>query len=251
MVKAIQRMEKLAEKLKSYKDAQCLLGLGSMSQVRRADNYSDMDFFLIVKEGSKQAFLDDLKWLSVRPLVYIFRNTLDGYKVLFDDGVFAEFAVFTEKEIIEAQFTKGIVYYKTNDFDVSLVTPKNMPKQNVIDRNHHLNEALTNIYIGLNRLQRGEVSSATTFIQNHAFNNILRLFDGIFKQIDDYFDPYVYERRIEFKYTEARDLLPKFRQGYDKNKESALEMIQFLAKNYEINAYLLGKINELLEYWDK
>jgi hypothetical protein len=28
-------------------------------------------------------------------------------------------------------------------------------------------------------------------------------------------------------------------------------MIQFLAKNYEINAYLLEKINELLEYWDK
>lgn len=246
MVKAIQRMEKLAEKLKSYKDCQCLLGLGSMSQVRRADNYSDMDFFLIVKEGSKQSFLEDLKWLSVRPLVYIFKNTMDGYKVLFDDGVFAEFAVFTEKEIVDAHFTRGIVYYKTNDFDVSLVIPNNMPKKKVIDKNYHLNEALTNIYIGLNRLHRGEISSATTFIQNHAFDNILRLFDNIFKKLDDYFDPYVYERRIEFKYTEAADLLPKFRQGYDKNKESAHEMMKFLVENFEINPYLLDKINELL-----
>lgn len=123
-----------------------------MFQVRCVDNYLDMDFFLIVKEGFKQLFLEDLKWLSVRLFVYIFRNILDGYKVLFDDGVFVEFVIFIEKEIVDVYFIKGIVYYKINDFDVLFVVLNNMLKKKVIDKNYYLNEVLINIYIGLNRL---------------------------------------------------------------------------------------------------
>lgn len=246
MNKSIQRMEKLAEKLKNYKDAKCLLGLGSMSQVKRADAYSDMDFFLIVKDGSKDTFINDLKWLAVQPIIYSFKNSNDGYKVMYQDGVYAEFAVFTEKEIVDAHFTKGIIYYKTNDFDVTLVNPNHSPKKRVVDIHFNVNEALTNIYVGLLRLKRGEVSNASTFIQVYAYNLILPLFESIFKKDDLFEDPYQFERRIEFRFKESVSLLKDFRQGYLKNVESAQAMLDFLDKHFDVNESFVSQIRQLI-----
>jgi len=246
MNKSIQRMEKLAEKLKTYKDAKCLLGLGSMAQIKRADAYSDMDFFLIVKDGSKSLFMNDLKWLDVEPIIYSFKNSNDGYKVMYQDGVYAEFAIFTEKEIIDAHFTRGIIYYKTNDFDVTLVNPNHSPKKRIIDINYNVNEALTNIYVGLLRLKRGETSSASTFIQVYAYNLILPLFESLFKKDDPFEDPYQFERRIEFRFKETANLLSNFRQGYHKNIESAQAMLDFLDKNFDVNERFIDQIRLLI-----
>ena len=56
----------------------------------RIDIYSDLDFFAIVEEGYKQAYIDSLEWLGdVHPIAYQFRNTVDGYKLLFADGIFS------------------------------------------------------------------------------------------------------------------------------------------------------------------
>ncbi|PKK87575.1 MAG: hypothetical protein CVV63_00580, partial [Tenericutes bacterium HGW-Tenericutes-8] len=76
----------------------CLLGLGSMSELSRMDAYSDMDFFLIVEDGFKEAYINDLSWFG-KDIVFSFQNTKDGHKVLFADGVFAEFAVFIKSEM--------------------------------------------------------------------------------------------------------------------------------------------------------
>ena len=246
MLKPIMRMEILSNNLKKYKDVQCLLGLGSMSQIRRADAYSDMDFFLIVKNGTKKAFMDDLNWLAVKPIVYQFRNSLDGYKILYEDGVYAEFAIFTEEEIVSATFTKGVIYYKSNDFDPTLVNPNHAPKPKKVDIEFNVNEALTNLYIGLLRLKRGEISSSTTFIQTYAYNLILPLFDTVYKRLDPFEDPFVFERRIEFRYKEMSSYLPKFRQGYNKNKASAKEMLSFLYENFDLNQIFLAVLHELL-----
>jgi hypothetical protein len=235
MNKSIQRMEKLADKLKSYKDAKCLLGLGSMAQIKRADAYSDMDFFLIVNEGSKENFMNDLKWLAVQPIIYSFKNSNDGYKIMYQDGVYAEFAVFSEKEIVDAHFLSGIIYYKTNDFDVSLVHPNHSPKKRKIDVNYNVNEALTNIYVGLLRLKRGEISNASTFIQVYAYNLILPLFESLFKKDDPFEDPYQFERRIELRFKESANLLSNFRQGYHRNIESAQAMLDFFDKYFDVN----------------
>src|SRR5690606_29140967 len=107
-----ERMNELVEFIKDDPNILCLLGLGSMSEVDRMDSYSDMDFFLIVNEGTKENYLNDLYWLKVKPIVFSFKNSNDGHKVMFEDGVFAEFAIFTELEIQQARFSKGLVYYK-------------------------------------------------------------------------------------------------------------------------------------------
>jgi hypothetical protein len=37
----------------------------------------------------------------------------------------------------------------------------------------------------------------------------------------------------------------KFMQGYDKSKESALELIYYIDKNFEINSFMTEKLIEL------
>lgn len=246
MLKSIETMNLLAKHVSKDNDVLCLLGLGSMDQVERADFYSDIDFFIIVEEAAKPRFLTELSWLEANPVVYSFKNSNDGYKVLYENGVYGEFAIFTPSEIVKAYFTGGLVYYAKEGFDVSLVEPKNSPIKRSVRVDYNVNEALTNLYVGLLRLHRGEVANASTFIQVYSYNLVLPLFEELYKQHDKYEDLYVFERRIEFRYKEAKSIISTFRQGYNKSKESARTILDFLSKHYELNEHMVKRINELL-----
>ena len=86
----LQRLDDIGRKLSQTPNALALIGLGSVGQeLDRIDRYSDLDFFVVVKPDSKPAFLNDLSWLtSISPVAYYFANTQDGYKLLYEDGVF-------------------------------------------------------------------------------------------------------------------------------------------------------------------
>ena len=90
-----------------------LIGLGSVGlELERLDSYSDLDFFTIVRPGHKADYLDDLSWLAdVAPIAYCFRKTRDGYKLLYEDGIFCEFAVFEEAELAQS-FPPGRVVWR-------------------------------------------------------------------------------------------------------------------------------------------
>jgi hypothetical protein len=92
----LSRLDEIGAALARSNKALALIGLGSAGlETDRLDRYSDLDFFAIVENGRKRDFLDGLSWLGdIRPIAYSFRNTPDGHKVLFEDGVFCEFAVF-------------------------------------------------------------------------------------------------------------------------------------------------------------
>ena len=81
-----------------------MIALGSVDvDLDLLDQYSDLDFFVIVKAGCKAGYLDNLGWLtSIAPAAYSFQNTPDGYKLVYKDGFFCEFAVFDEDELREA-----------------------------------------------------------------------------------------------------------------------------------------------------
>ncbi len=94
--------------------------------------------------------------------------------------MFAEFAVFDEEEMKTARFTGGTVYYHRDDFDLELVKPKFEPKHKEVNVDFNVNEAMTNLYIGLLRDLRGEKSSAMTFIQSYAYGLVIELFPKVF-----------------------------------------------------------------------
>src|SRR5947209_255836 len=95
------RLDAIAASLARREHTLALIGLGSVGdQLDRLDAYSDLDFFAIVEHGYKAAFIEDLTWLQeTAPIAFSFQNTRDGHKVLFEDGIYAEFAVFDPGEL--------------------------------------------------------------------------------------------------------------------------------------------------------
>ncbi len=155
----LKRLEDIGQSLAQSGHALALIGLGSVGlELERLDEYSDLDFFAIVEDGYKQRYIDNLEWLSgVCPIAYCFRNTRDGYKLLFEDGIFCEFAVFELPELEPIPFAPGRVVWKQPHVDDGLAIPAQAPNvPTKRDREWLIGEALTNIYIGLGRNQRGE-----------------------------------------------------------------------------------------------
>jgi lincosamide nucleotidyltransferase len=64
------------------------------------DEYSDLDFFLVVEPGARAAYLHDIDWLrAAAPVAFDVRNSADGRKVFFADGIYAEYAVVEPEEL--------------------------------------------------------------------------------------------------------------------------------------------------------
>jgi lincosamide nucleotidyltransferase B/F len=154
----ISRLNEIASSLARSEKAVALIGLGSAGlEVERLDDYSDLDFFAVVEAGCKNEFLNSLAWLSsICPIAYCYRNTPDGYKVLFEDGVFGEFAVFEEAELRHIPFAPGRIVWKKASARESLAVPQQVRNSwENPSLEWSLGEALTSLYVGLCRLRRG------------------------------------------------------------------------------------------------
>src|SRR6266699_425965 len=110
----LERLDAIGAAVKDSGTALAVLGLGSVGvETERIDDYSDLDFFVIVKPGFKARYLDSLDWLAaISPLAFSFKNTLDGYKALFEDGIYCEFAVFEPPELSNIPFAKWRLIWK-------------------------------------------------------------------------------------------------------------------------------------------
>lgn len=116
----LARLDLVAAGLEASGRALALLGLGSVgAELDRADRFSDLDFFVVARPGQVEALLDDLSWLG-SGLVHAFRNTPDGFKVLFAGGVFGEFAVFDETALRGAAFVNARVVWRAPDAPTDL-----------------------------------------------------------------------------------------------------------------------------------
>jgi lincosamide nucleotidyltransferase B/F len=244
----LQRLDEIGYSLKQSGHALALIGLGSVGlELDRLDSYSDLDFFAIVDPGYKRAYLDSLQWLSdVYPIVYRFPNTQDGYKVLFEDGIFCEFAVFEGNELKNIPFAPGRIIWKRPGVPETLAESVTFPSsQQKRDKDWLLGEALTNIYVGLNREKRGEKLSATRFIQGYAVDRVLELAEYIEPASEVHLDPFVNERRFEQRFPDLTSQLSQWIQGYEKNCESALAILDFLQAHFEVNKAIANSIREL------
>jgi lincosamide nucleotidyltransferase B/F len=245
----LERLDGIGRSLSKSEEVRALLGLGSVGlELDRLDEYSDLDFFVIVREGSKSRFIQNLDWLdSVHPLAFYFRNTDDGYKALFEDGIFCEFAVFEEQELPKIPFAEGKIVWKREGFNDSLCIPKKYDAKKKNSTDWLVGEALTNLYVGLCRYRRGEKLSAARFIQSYAVDRILELSEIIENEIGVYKDPFSIERRYEVRFPHISKELGRFIQGYDRSIESARAIIEFLDGHFELNSAIKKEILLLCE----
>jgi lincosamide nucleotidyltransferase B/F len=242
------RLNEIGHSLEQSDHALALIGLGSVGlELDRIDSYSDLDFFVIVEPGYKQAYLDSLHWLSdIEPIAYSFLNTEDGYKLLFEDGIFCEFAVFEPNELKNIPFAPGRVVWKRADIPETISQPVSAPTSpSRHGKDWLLGETLTNLHVGLNREKRGERLSATRFIQGYAVDRLLELVEYVETANNVHRDPFVKERRFEQRFPRIVPELGKWMQGYEKNGESALAILAFLERHFEVNKEIVKAIREL------
>ncbi len=232
-----QRLQEIAQSLAQYEHALALLGLGSAGvETERMDEFSDLDFFVIVQAGCKAEFLNDLSWLdSICPIAYHFANTADGYKLLFADGIFCEMAIFELEELHSAIYSAGRILWKRPQVPAEIAIPavKNSPILH--DPEWLIGEALTNLYVGMARDLRGEKLSAMRFIQYYAVDRLVELTELIEPAQGCFKDEFSAERRFEMHHPLTCAQLPDFMQGYKHNPESALAILDFLELHFSVN----------------
>lgn len=244
----LARLDAIGQSLARSGHALALIGLGSVGlETDRLDAYSDLDFFAIVEEGYKPHYVERLDWLEqVGPIAFRFRNTPDGYKLLYEDGIFCEFAVFEPSELSHIPFAPGRVVWKQPWMEDTLGTPAQAsPQKPPVDAAWSLGEALTNLYVGLNRLQRGEKLSAARFIQQYAVDRVLDLAPLIEPEGSAAPDPFVSERRFERRFPRTTQELPYFVRGYEHSAVSALAILAFLERHFEVDPVMARAIRRL------
>jgi hypothetical protein len=119
-------LDRLGQVLADRGDAVALLGLGSVGRdLHRLDEHSDADFFVVVDDAeARQRYLDDLDWLeAAQPIVWSFENSPIGRKALLEDGLFAEYAVFSLGEMATAGYPPARVHWQRADAPAGLETP--------------------------------------------------------------------------------------------------------------------------------
>ncbi len=244
----LTRLDAIGRSLERSTHAEALIGLGSVGlELERLDEYSDLDFFAVVEDGWKGHYIADLGWLEqAAPLVYTFRNTPDGFKVLFADGIFCEFAVFERAELAGIPFAPGRIVWKRPDVPDSIAVPAvKSAGPAVKSPDFLLGEALTNLYVGLCRYRRGERLSALRFIQGYAVDRVVELASLVESEGSALKDPYSGERRFEARFPMTARLLPGMLGGYERTPESALAVLAWLEQNFPVNPALAGRIREL------
>ncbi|MBP6471036.1 MAG: hypothetical protein KBE23_13090 [Chloroflexi bacterium] len=242
-----QRLDDIGQSLARRNDGLALLGLGSAgAELTRLDAYSDLDFFAIVQPGSKTRYITDLAWLSeIAPIAYAFPNTIDGYKLLFADGIFCEFAVFEPAELAQASFTAVRIIWQAAKFDDRLVTngKRPFPPATPSPTNEWLvGEALTNLYVGLGRFCRGEKLSAMRFIQGYAVDRLADLAPRLEAAQPSLPDPFAAERRIEQRLPQFSQHLPDFLPGYENSPAAARAILSFLTQHFPVNPAMAAEI---------
>ena len=249
----VSRLNQIGASLAPTNKAVALIGLGSVGmEMDRLDQFSDLDFFVIVETGFKGEFLEDLGWLgSICPIAYCFRNTPDGYKLLFEDGVFCEFAVFEEPELHHIPFAPGRIVWKRSGAPDTLALPHRVQNgQGNPSLEWSLGEALTNLYVGISRFHRGEKLSAMRLVQCYAVDRVLELAERIEPSASSSRDVFAPERRYEQRNPSVAELLASFTQGYERSVESARAILIFLERHFDVNQSFKQALIELFEHRD-
>lgn len=242
----LARLDAIGRALRDSGRAQALIGLGSVGlETERIDAWSDLDFFAIVDPGAKARFIDHLDWLAAaHPLAWHFQNTADGHKALMDDGVFCEFAVFEPHELEPIPFAPGRVVWRRDGVDDRIAQPRRaMPARELPGEEWIVGEALSCLFVGLQRWHRGEKLSAARLVQGHALDRLLELDARRHAEADDGADPFSRERRLERRRPALASELPALVPGYAHTPQAALAMLDALtARGAQLNAAMVGRI---------
>lgn len=237
----IKRMELIGQTMSNNIDVLAVLALGSIGvEHERLDAYSDLDFYIITEDSMKHVLIDDLAWLhACYPLAFSYKNTKDGYKFFFEDGIYGEFAIFGRSEVPSVIQNEARLVYRRPDYhEPTLLIKKPSVTHDYSNPEDEINEAMTNLYVGITRALRGERLSAQRFIEHYAVDHVLKAYRMIRPQEEKWVDPFNHDRRIELNHPTLKPLLSHMIQGYDHLSSSALAILNFAHDIIPIHPWL-------------
>lgn len=244
----LARLDAIADVLRQRGDALALIGLGSVGlETQRLDAGSDLDFFVIVEPGHAARYIEQLDWLAAaQPLAWHYRNTADGHKALTTDGVFCEFAVFEPQALTDIPFAAGRVVWRRDGVDPAIAQPRRpLPSAALPDETWIVGEALSCLFVGLQRWHRGEKLSAARFVQGHALDRLIEL--DTLRRAPPPGDPFNRERRLESRQPGLAAELPALLPGYAGTPAAAAAMLEALARRGALlNEAMVARIRALI-----
>ena len=158
-----------------------LVAVGSMAQQDyQPDHWSDHDFFVITIHGVQEDMRRDLSWLPhAEAIIFHFRETEHGMKVLYDNGHLLEFAIFNEDELQLARLNRYRMLLDKDELTARMaeleLATQDFVVQSYTEPEQRFAELLMNILVGVGRYARGEKLSGRQFIRGHALTHLLRL----------------------------------------------------------------------------
>lgn len=243
------RLDDLAVHVATDPQVQAVLGLGSAGvETHRFDDHSDIDFFLLVDTtDTKDRYLQDTSWLQGfgSQVAYSFVNDPNGRKALLTDGLFLEYAIFTPDQFAALPVTGARVVWSRGGAD-PLALGAALPAATAMDSvDFHLNEALTNLYVGLHRELRGERLAAMRFIQVYAVDRVLALVRLDPATELDHPDRFEATRRIERASLPGGFPLDRMIPGYTDNLNASRAVLAWLTAHYDTDPVIVAAIREL------
>ena len=158
-----------------------LIALGSMAQRDyEPDEWSDHDFFVITIQGVQEDMRQDLSWLPYADnIIFHFRETEHGIKVLYRGGHLLEFAVFNKDELQIARLNRYRVLLDKVELAPKLaeleLATQDFVTQARVEPDQRFAEFLMNVLVGIGRQARGEQLSGRQFIKTYALTHLLHM----------------------------------------------------------------------------
>ncbi len=169
----------LTANLEDSTDVLGLVAVGSMAeQDYPPDEWSDHDFFIIVQSGVQDRYRDRYDWLPApEEIVWAFRETAHGVKVLYQSGHLLEYAVFDHEELNLAKTNRYRVLIDRAgiQYQMAVITEATQALAYETSDTFHAGQFLTNLLVGMGRYQRGELASAHLFIKASAVRHLVHL----------------------------------------------------------------------------
>jgi hypothetical protein len=182
-----------------------LVLVGSTAETYRVDEWSDHDFFWVVKDGVGERYRQDLSWVpDIDDAVLHPRETAHGLKIVFENGHVLEFAVFEEQELPLAGINSfAVPVDKSNILEVVTGLAAKSRDIRPFNWDAEFELFLSLLLIGVGRYRRGEILIAGQFIRSHCLNHLLGLVRANeepkpgFTDLEDSFNRF---RRFDFQY---------------------------------------------------
>jgi len=173
----------LIEGVRSHPDLLGLALLGSASDAgaARRDEWSDHDFFAIIRDGRGSSLRPELGWLPDQEhLVLTAREGEIGFVAVYDDGHVFEFALAETGELAGAMATDASVVVDEDDTTADLIAAAQRRTRDAdgFDPANDARLVLVKLLIGVGRARRGELLNAGQFVRTWAVNHLVRAVRG-------------------------------------------------------------------------